>query len=156
MLKIGKCLNSVTEEHADILSKIHEKCFQTGWTASDFCSLLLTPGTRATIATISGYDPSPSGFSLTRIAAAECEIIALCVLPNYRRKGIATALLTNLVKEMKWLRISNIFLEVNKNNLSAYRLYASLGFQKVGRRKNYYKVDEKWLDALILRMELKD
>ena len=43
---------------------------------------------------------------------------------------------------------SIVFLEVNKNNYKALKIYNALGFKKIGSRKNYYNNIE---DALIMR-----
>ena len=45
-------------------------------------------------------------------------------------------------------------LEVRVSNESAQALYAQLGFERVGRRKNYYLNPRE--DALILRKEWKE
>ena len=45
-------------------------------------------------------------------------------------------------------------LEVRESNLPAIRLYEKLGFQVVGRRKNYYREEHE--DALLMTVEFDD
>lgn len=64
------------------------------------------------------------------------EIEYIIVHPNYRKQGIATKLLNNLIYNNK--NISNITLEVRNSNIPAIKLYENNGFEKVAIRKNYY------------------
>ena len=73
------------------------------------------------------------GFVVSRATAPdEHEILNLAIEPEYRRRGIARALLRESMKSGAW------FLEVRESNLPAIRLYESLGFRPVGHRNNYY------------------
>jgi ribosomal-protein-alanine N-acetyltransferase len=47
-----------------------------------------------------------------------------------------------------------IFLEVRPSNAMAVHLYRSVGFQIVGRRRNYYPSHRGREDALVLRLDL--
>lgn len=68
-----------------------------------------------------------------RTGPGEAEILNLAVHPTYRRRGIARALLYDvLANPGDW------FLEVRESNLPAVELYRSLGFQVVGVRPSYY------------------
>ena len=44
----------------------------------------------------------------------------------------------------------SVFLEVNKSNIIALKIYADLNFKNTGVRKNYYD-DDGGVDALIMR-----
>ncbi len=64
------------------------------------------------------------------------EIEYIIVHSDYRRQGIATKLLNNLIDNNK--NRSNITLEVRSSNVPAIKLYENNGFDKVAIRKNYY------------------
>jgi ribosomal protein S18 acetylase RimI-like enzyme len=66
------------------------------------------------------------------------------VLPQYRRKGIAEALLEHCEKELDFPRIR---LSVRRNNDPALGLYKKVGYQMVDIWRNYYHNGE---DALVL------
>ena len=71
-------------------------------------------------------------------------IATLGVLPEYRRRGIAAALLTKCEEE---LNLPRIRLSVRRTNDPAIALYRSFGYQMVDVWRNYYHSGE---DALVL------
>ena len=72
----------------------------------------------------------------------------LAVIEEYRRKGVGRMLMKELICECKKLSLAFATLEVRDSNTPAVSLYKSLGFDEVGRRKNYYK--EPLEDAILL------
>ena len=81
----------------------------------------------------------PAGFIIAFAAADEAEILALCVAPGHRRRGLARALLRKLAKQLAAHGIVRLHLEVRASNLAARELYARSGFVESGRRKGYYR-----------------
>ena len=75
------------------LSNLHKKCFPTKpWSADDFrdlknsgCEIIM----------------SENGFIVYRIAADEAEIITIGVNPDFRRNGIASAMIGIIEKTLK-------------------------------------------------------
>ncbi len=67
------------------------------------------------------------------------EITNVAVHPDYRRKGIASSLVGNLIRICEINKLLYLNLEVRESNCKAISLYNKLGFEKVGIRKNYYK-----------------
>lgn len=66
-------------------------------------------------------------------------IATVCVHPDYRRQGIAEALLRLCEQEMSQPRIR---LTVRESNLGAIKLYQANGYYEVSRWKQYYKGGE--------------
>ncbi len=62
----------------------------------------------------------------------------LAVSADFRRKGVGKALMQRLIEECKAKKLAFVTLEVRESNYPAVRLYESLGFTRVGLRKNYY------------------
>lgn len=75
----------------------------------------------------------------------EAELERVCVVKKFRNLNLATFLLKECFKKISAKRI---FLEVNKNNEYAIKLYVKLGFEKMGLRKNYYGAGE---DAITMQ-----
>ncbi len=76
-----------------------------------------------------------AGFLMARsLGAGECELLNLAVAPEFRRRGIARALVRALAEYGE----GTIFLEVRESNRAARKLYKSMGFQEVGTRHGYY------------------
>lgn len=76
-----------------------------------------------------------AGFLVTRrVAEGEYEILNLGIAHEFRRSGLASALVRDAVSASPgaW------FLEVRESNQAARRLYEKLGFELTGRRAEYY------------------
>jgi ribosomal-protein-alanine N-acetyltransferase len=84
--------------------------------------------------------------------AADLEICNLGVLPEYRRRGLARALLVPVMRLAAELGARRTVLEVRPGNRAAMALYGSLGFTPCGLRKGYYA--DTGEDALILDCSL--
>lgn len=76
-------------------------------------------------------------------------IATLGVLPDYRRRGIASALLQTCEDR---LDVNRVRLSVRENNQPALQLYRGFGYMRVGIWPDYYK-DES--DAIVLEKWLK-
>lgn len=84
------------------------------------------------------------GFISYRIVMDELEIMNIVVNKNYRMRGIASKLLSYVIRKEDYEKIN---LEVNVNNKPAIIMYKKFGFMKVGIRKNYYNGTD---DAILM------
>lgn len=89
-----------------------------------------------------------------RLAAAgmlglgiEAELLTISVRPEHRRKGLASQIITELLRLADGAEAC--FLEVRASDDGARSLYEGLGFYEVGRRRGYYR-DE---DAVVMRKD---
>ena len=67
------------------------------------------------------------------------DIINIVVDEKYRRKGIATSLITYILNN--FTDVEKIMLEVNEHNEKAINLYLKNGFKEINRRPKYYGSD---------------
>ena len=72
----------------------------------------------------------------------------VAVHPEYRRRGIAAALISLLAEQAQAIGLAFMTLEVRESNAPAIALYEKLGFTTVGRRKNYYEKPRE--DAILM------
>ena len=79
----------------------------------------------------------------------EIEIIQICINKSYQRKNFGSL----IINKIKNLNIKKIFLEVSVENSQAINFYKKNGFKKIGIRKDYYKANNKKIDALRLLFE---
>ncbi len=126
------------------LRKLEEICFgEDSWPIWDFIAVLTLPGIVRLKAVMRGKmvgfvagDPRPK--------EGVGWIATLGVLPEFRRYGIASALLAQCEQELVLPRIR---LSVRRSNESAINLYLKFGYKMVDTWYNYYNSGE---DALVL------
>ena len=92
------------------------------------------------------------GFGGYSIAADQADVIDVAVAPNFRRRGIARALVQAVLAAAQSEGAESIFLEVRASNAPALSLYTALGFTVCGVRKNYYKNPRE--DAVLMTCDL--
>jgi RimJ/RimL family protein N-acetyltransferase len=69
------------------------------------------------------------------------------VQPPWRNQGVARAMLTELIQRVKQNPgVEKIILTVASDQISAKRLYQSLGFEVFGQEKHALKVDGSYVD----------
>jgi ribosomal-protein-alanine N-acetyltransferase len=133
---------------------IHAASFAYPWQENDFEQLFAVPGTFADGA-IEPNEEHLAGFVLSRAVAGEGEILTIAVAPEWRRRGVATSLLTPHLSALTAARVNRLFLEVDVENAAARALYAHFGFREVGERKSYYRrSDARSSTALVMRRDL--
>jgi [ribosomal protein S18]-alanine N-acetyltransferase len=83
----------------------------------------------------------------------DAELLKIAVAADRQRQGVAALLLQEFITLLVGKEVEQIFLEVRSANTPALRLYQQSGWEKRGKRKNYYKnpVD----DAVLLVRSLK-
>jgi len=78
-------------------------------------------------------------------------VVSVAVLPQYRRKGIGEALITEAMDGMRLYNAKQCFLEVRITNTPAVDLYKKLGFQVTRTIHGYYADGE---DAYVMTKKL--
>ncbi|HYM48453.1 MAG TPA: ribosomal protein S18-alanine N-acetyltransferase [Burkholderiaceae bacterium] len=94
------------------------------------------------------------GHGVMSIAAGECHLLNICVHPDWQRRGLGRQLVVFMLDIARQHHVRTALLEVRVSNTVAHRLYASLGFNEVGTRHNYYPGRQGREDAIILAREL--
>jgi ribosomal-protein-alanine N-acetyltransferase len=91
------------------------------------------------------------GLAIFWIVQDEVHVLNVATAPEHRRRGVARAVMEELLARGKHRRCTLATLEVRRSNEAAIALYRSFGFRSVGVRPNYY-VDEKE-DALVMVLD---
>lgn len=84
----------------------------------------------------------------------DATLLNVAVCPRFQGKGIGYQLLCFLLDVVTRRGARNCFLEVRPSNNRAIGLYQKLGFEVVGRRKDYYPSDGAREDALVMQLEI--
>src|SRR5271157_526995 len=108
------------------------------WSPSHYDALfaVASPSRLALVAADKSAAERLVGFLIARCLPAEWEIENVVVDETARRAGIGSSLVRSLASEAFAAGASSIILEVRESNLSALRLYESIGFSSEGRRKS--------------------
>jgi ribosomal-protein-alanine N-acetyltransferase len=120
-------IRPAVERDYPAIARIQYRCPETAqWPLGDYSGYPLL------LALVAG---EPAGFCSWRQSAPdEAEILNIAVDPIFRRRGVASTLLTTLREQAQ----GTIFLEVAEPNLPAIALYRKLGWEDAGLRAGYY------------------
>jgi ribosomal-protein-alanine N-acetyltransferase len=149
----GQAVVEPASQHdAAALARIHRASFHRGWGEDEFEHML---SERNTLVHRLRMGRKIVGFSVSRIAADEAEILSIAVAGTHRGRGLSNSLLLTHLGHLAGLGTRTVFLEVEENNQPARRLYQRAGFSIVGRRERYYQQSGgEALNALLMRRDL--
>lgn len=135
------------ERHLDSLAELEQICFAEPWLRSGLAAELSNP---AAVFGVAELDGQTAGYAGMNCIVDECYVDNVAVFPQFRRTGVARALMNYLIESAKKNRASFITLEVRVSNTGAIALYKALGFLEAGRRRDFYRQPKE--DALILTL----
>jgi ribosomal-protein-alanine N-acetyltransferase len=137
-------------EEIDAILAIEQASFTNPWTREMYAAELKNSGV-SFFYLARDKNRRVVGFCSFWRVLDELHINNLAVLPEFRRAGIATALLRRVLEEAVRLGTRRTMLEVRRSNLPAQELYRKFGFTVSGVRSNYYTNPPE--DALVLWRE---
>ena len=131
------------------IQRIEQQSFSVPWT-EQMLRMQLAPDSHVflTAQTADGV----IGYVGMMYVLDEGYISNIAVRPDYRRRGVADALLSALEQRARALMLSFLTLEVRAHNAPAIALYEKHGYRVAGRRKNYYEKPTE--DALLMTLNL--
>ena len=142
-------MEPMSEVHVASVAELEKLCFSDPWSINSVASELKNPLSLWLVAMegerLAGYIGSQS-------VLGESDMMNVAVHPDFRRRGIAEALVLELARALKEKGNHSLSLEVRQSNEPAKKLYEKLGFEQVGLRPNYYRNPRE--AALILKKVL--
>lgn len=140
-------IKRLSEDSAKAVSEIEKICFSHPWSEATVASEI-----KSSFADFFGAfcGDELAGYIGGRTIAGETEIFNVAVKPEFRRKGIAKALIEKFTEASRQKETQQIFLEVRTSNLGAINLYEKCGFVFCGIRKDYY--DDPKENAILMRL----
>lgn len=138
----------MTQAHVAQIAQLETLCFSDPWSVRSLASELDNPLSCWLVAL---EDDVVAGYVGSQTVMDESDMMNIAVHPDFRRRGIARMLVTELITRLRDRGSHQLTLEVRASNVSAKALYASAGFQAVGRRKNYYAHPREDADILQIR-----
>lgn len=148
----------MTEDSIEIVKKIEIECGLSKWTFEDYKEEL---NRIESVALISKTNSSITGFLVARLIMHsesqldfinEAEIYNIGVKAEFRKEGIAQALLNRFIYRAKIHKVSKIWLEVRESNYPAINFYQKNNFFIIGSRRNFYHSPVE--DALAMSLNL--
>ena len=125
----------MAREHIAALAQLEKECFSAPWSENALMEELSNPNAVFRVALKNGQ---VAGYVGMLHVLDEGDICNVAVFSQFRRQGIASALLQSLLDYAKEQKMALITLEVRESNQCAQAFYRTMGFEFVGLRKNFY------------------
>ena len=142
-------ISNMNENHVRQIAELERLCFHDPWSENSIASEL---GNRLSVWLVALDEDKVVGYVGSQTVIDETDMMNIAVHPDYRNRGVATALIVELTQQLKMRGSKGLMLEVRESNSAAISLYDKHGFLQVGCRRNYYRNPRE--NALILRKEL--
>tara|TARA_Y100000588_G_C13946768_1_gene792471 strand:+ start:173 stop:604 length:432 start_codon:yes stop_codon:yes gene_type:complete len=142
-------INIYSNRFIDEVYEIEKETYKYPWIKSQFSRYSLEESN--SVSCVYTFESRIIGYLMAEIILDEVHIHNLVVKKIYRNNNIARNLVEYLINKSKFSNKNKVCLEVNCANFSALSLYNSIGFQKVGKRKQYYQ-DGK--DAILMDFQI--
>ena len=142
-------ISNMNENHVRQIAELERLCFHDPWSENSIASEL---GNRLSVWLVALDEDKVVGYVGSQTVIDETDMMNIAVHPDYRNRGVATALIVELTQQLKMRGSKGLMLEVRESNSAAISLYEKHGFLQVGCRRNYYRNPRE--NAMILRKEL--
>lgn len=141
-------ITRMNESHVAQVAALEKMCFSDPWSENSVASELNNP---LSLWLIAEENQAVCGYVGSQTVLDETDMMNIAVHPDCRRRGVAAALITELVHQLRERGSHILRLEVRESNAPAIALYEAMGFTQLGLRKNYYRNPRE--NALILGKE---
>ena len=141
-------ITTMGEQHVAQVAALEKLCFSDPWSEKSVASELTN---KLSLWLVAVENDTVVGYVGSQTVMGETDMMNVAVHPDFRKRGVATALIVGLVEELRKQGSHCLTLEVRASNAPAISVYSALEFREVGRRRNYYHNPRE--DALILRKE---
>ena len=131
---------------------IERASFPNPWHEITFRGELLNEGVSFPIVAVNWVQKSVIGYIIYWKIKDEIQINNIAVHPDFRHQGVGEAMMRALLEKAREEGVVFISLEVRSSNKAARKLYAKLGFNFLGIRKDYYINPPE--DALVLGLNI--
>lgn len=118
-----------------VVAEIEKECFSKPWSEKAIKTAINDDLSHFIVAKIGN---EVVGYGGMYSVMGEGYIYNIAVKRKYRKFGIGTNIVNELVNYSEIKSLNFLSLEVRKSNTPAINLYSNCGFEKVGNRKNFY------------------
>jgi [ribosomal protein S18]-alanine N-acetyltransferase len=129
---------------------LEQVCFTTPWSEISFYNEVRRPGSFSKVARLG---EKIVGYVCAGRVVDEGHILTMAVLPEFRRRGIASALIGEVIRDLREEGCRFIFLEVRSSNEAARKIYEKFNFRIFGMRKSYYAAPMEDAVMMVLKFD---
>ena len=94
------------------------------------------------------------GHAVLSVGAGEAHLLNVCVAKEHQGEGHGRVLVEHMLERARLRAAEIVFLEVRASNEVAAQLYESVGFNEIGKRRNYYPTTRGHEDARVLALQI--
>ncbi|MFI3142101.1 MAG: ribosomal protein S18-alanine N-acetyltransferase [Clostridia bacterium] len=128
-------LSYIQAEDIKSVAQIEKECFSKPWSENMIQEKLEND---YSIFIVAKFEAEVVGYIGASLICGECYVDNVAVTQKFRRMGVASMILDELITQMEQKDCELITLEVRKSNETAQKLYQMKQFEEIGERKNYY------------------
>lgn len=118
------------------VEEIEQRLFSVPWSEKSFLSACTV---KENIYLVCMQGEKVAGYCGLWTVLGEGNITNMAVAEEYRRKGVAEALMEEMEQRGREKDVEVFFLEVRESNIPARRLYEKTGYEQIGIRKKFYE-----------------
>jgi [ribosomal protein S18]-alanine N-acetyltransferase len=142
-------IRKMTMEDLPAVIALDQLSFSLPWPERSFrFELTENQASRSWVAEVDGR---VVGMVVGWLLVDEMHIATIATHHDYRRHGIGSKLLLHTLLKSMEEGAQSSFLEVRESNLAAQEMYLKFGYEKMGRRKRYYRDNDE--DAILMYLK---
>ncbi len=135
MQRIDFTVRTAVDSDAEQIATLEKQCFSSPWSLQQVSEEIK----RDNVIFLSAVTENDfCGYISGQLILDEFYISNVAVDEKYRKCGVATALISDLLNRLKQKKCTFMTLEVRESNCSARRVYEKAGFTNLGIRKDFY------------------
>ncbi len=128
-------ITRMTRDDVPEIAELEKICFTLPWSEKSFRDEMAN---RLAVYFTAKDNGKCVGYAGFWNVSGEGDVTNVAVLPEYRRRGVGSLLVAEMIKTAEKLKLEMLTLEVRKSNTAAQKLYEKFGFEILGERKRYY------------------
>ena len=115
---------------------IENRSFEFPWSDEDFIRCLRQ---RNCIGMVAEYDERVVGFMIYELHKNRLHVLNFAVRPEFRRRGVGTAMMRKLIGKLSEQRRNRILLEIRETNLDAQLFFRDRNFRAISVLREFYE-----------------
>ena len=115
---------------------IENRSFEFPWSDEDFIRCLRQ---RNCIGMVAEYDERVVGFMIYELHKNRLHVLNFAVRPEFRRRGVGTAMMRKLIGKLSEQRRNRILLEIRETNLDAQIFFRECNFRAISVLRDFYE-----------------